>query len=60
MQIGMAYAAKSDVYAYIFGANISSLYVVGNQVLVRGQGCKAGSECQGVAPLDDGFVFKKL
>jgi hypothetical protein len=34
MQIGMAYAAKSDVYAYIFGANVSTLYVMGNQVLV--------------------------
>ena len=34
MQIGMAYAAKSDVYAYIFGANVSTLYVVWNQVLV--------------------------
>jgi hypothetical protein len=34
MQVGMAYAAKSDVYAYIFGANISTLYVVGDQVLV--------------------------
>jgi hypothetical protein len=34
MQVGMAYAAKSDVYAYIFGANISTLYVMGDQVLV--------------------------
>jgi hypothetical protein len=49
MQIGMAHAAKSDVYAYIFGANVSTLYVVGDQVLVGGQGCKTGSECQGVA-----------
>jgi hypothetical protein len=56
----MAYAAKSDVYANIFGANVSTLYVMGNQCLVGGQGCKAESECQGVAPLDDGFVFKKL
>jgi hypothetical protein len=32
----MAYTAKSDVYAYIFGANVSTLYVMGDQVLVRG------------------------
>ena len=34
MQIGMAYTAKSDVYAYIFGADISTRYVMGDQVLV--------------------------
>jgi hypothetical protein len=34
MQIGMAHAAKSDVYAHIFGADVSALNVMGNQVLV--------------------------
>jgi hypothetical protein len=60
MQIGMTHAAKSDVYAYIFRANASALNVVGDQVLVGGQGGKAGGKCQGIASLDDGFVLKKL
>jgi len=34
MQIGVTHAAKSDVYAYIFGANVSALNVLGNQGLV--------------------------
>ena len=52
MQIGMTHAAKSDIDAYIFGANASALYVVGDQFLVAGEGCKARSMCQGVAPLE--------
>ena len=50
MQIGVAHPAKSDVDAHIFRANASALYMVGDQVLVAGEGCKARSLCQGVAP----------
>jgi hypothetical protein len=52
MQIGVTHAAKSDIDAHIFGANTSALYVVGDQVLVRGEGCKTGSGCQGSALID--------
>jgi hypothetical protein len=52
MQIGVTHAAKSDVDAHILRANASALYVVGDQVLVAGEGCKARSLCQGVTPLE--------
>ena len=52
MQIGVTHATKSNIDGHVFGANTSAFYVVGDQVLVRGEGCKTGSGCQGVAPLE--------
>ena len=34
MQIGVTHAAKGNIDGHVFGANVSTLYVVGDQVLV--------------------------
>jgi hypothetical protein len=52
MQIGVTHATKSNIDGHVFGANTSALYVVGDQVLVRGEGCKTGSGCQGSALIE--------
>jgi hypothetical protein len=52
MQIGVTHATKSNIDGHIFGANTSTFYVMGDQVLVRGEGCKTGSGCQGSALIE--------